>query len=106
MKELYDIREAREERDRLAAQLMEAAVILYGIVESVPFSAYHDGTKKRAIRFLRRFNFDRRKVSTFIPADPTPWDWIPHTEGSERQEEINQFLRKAMEDARMGVLHK
>lgn len=27
-----------------------------------------------------------------------PWAWIPHTEGADRQKEINAYLRKVMDE--------
>jgi hypothetical protein len=26
-----------------------------------------------------------------------PWDWIPHTEGADRQKEINAYLRDMLD---------
>lgn len=34
--------------------------------------------------------------------EPAPWDWIPHVEGADRQKEINEHLRKLVDDIPMA----
>ena len=106
MKEVYDIREARAviRRLRMREGILVSAIrrLLRAEKSFVDESGIQltDGVSE-AVEYAKQI---LRGIEPI--AEPDPWDWIPHTDCADRQEEINQFLRQMMENARKGALHK
>ena len=103
MKEVYDIREAR----RVIEILRRREIILLSALRrllkaektfvedsGIPLTDGVSESVEYAEQILRGLEP--------VP-EPDPWDWIPHTDGLDRANEINDFLRNAVNSARLAT---